>query len=540
MKYPYSNVCNDGSKSSDFSDSALATTRQPTNAPTRSPTPYPTISAPEDPTTEVVPLGFQIVSLPLEVDMNAFRDKMRNVIKKVVLTLAEKYSTLKILNVELRSSGRRLSAAVNDGTIGNNALLRGNKGSDNNAIDERGGRNKWKIPEKEAAEGGSMTRALQREPFEMIYDVIVLRQDGVQWAPLIRQAVEDDRDYIMDQILEFAGIRDYGDGIKSDLNFCMQSFTAQGFVDCDPSLYVPITQLRPPSTESSSTQPPSKPSVSTPVGVYRPTVGTEIVIGAKDDPTFPPSYRPTRSPVTLPPFVPASESKNQFGPGVFTLDTEVQVEGFTMDWWVIVLIALGVMVLLICVFLILFSICCGRKRMKEEQVINNTIHMDKLKTRSSAGSRSSGSDSDESDRNPPRPYKRPQQRHNMPPQQYMHYPLQYPYPPDRLLPVAQTPPQQRMLAIDQQPFSALPPRHPIQNGPIATEMNQQQRVPFNQTRRPQNDPPAPVIAIQPQTYRRDTQHYFEHDEESLPDLSIGEIDSQFYGDFENMAKPDPR
>jgi len=195
------------------------------------------------------------------------------------------------------------------------------------------------------------------------------------------------------------------------------------------------------------------------------------------------------------------------------------------------------MVLLICVFLILFSICCGRKRLKEEQVINNTIHMDKLKTRSSAGSWSSGSDSDESDGSSPRQRKRTQQRNN-PSHQCMHHPSRYPFPPDRLLPAAQPPTQQRFLAIEQQPFPALPPP-PSQNRPVSTDMYQRQRIHFNQTRCPQNEPPAPAIVNPPQRYARDTQRYFDPDEESLPDLSIGEIDSQFYGDFENLAKPDP-
>lgn len=507
--------------------------------PTSSPTPYPTISAPEDPTTEVVPLGFRIVSLPLEVDMNAFREKMRNIVKKVVLTLAEKFSTLKILNVELKSSGRTLLSNVNGNGAGGNALLRGNKASVNNDNDESGTDSKNQEISEIEAEVSSMTRTLQHEPFEMIYDVTVLRQDGIKWAPLILQAVEDDRDYIMDQIREFAGIRDYGGGIKSDLNFCMQSFTAQGFVGCDPSLNIPITQFRPPSTEFSPTQPPTKPVVSSPISVYRPTAGTEIVIGTKSNPTLPPSDRPTRAPITPPPFLPASESKNKGVPAVFSFDTEVQVEGFTMDWWVIVLIALGVMVLLICVFLIIFSICCGRKRLKEEQVINNTIHMDKLKTRSSAGSWSSGSDSDESDGSSPRQHKHTQQRNNMPSKQYMHYPSHYPFPPDRLLPAAQPPTHQRFLAIEQQPFPALPPP-PSQNRTVSNDMYQQERIHFNQTRRHQNDPPAPAIVNPPQRYARDTRQYFGSEEDSLPDLSIGAIDSQFYGDFDNLAKPDPR
>ena len=63
------------------------------------------------PDTETIMIKFSAIKLPLDVDIVAFREEFRNILKGELGKLAEKYDSLKILNVEQRN-GRRAMTKV--------------------------------------------------------------------------------------------------------------------------------------------------------------------------------------------------------------------------------------------------------------------------------------------------------------------------------------------------------------------------------------------------------------------------------------------
>lgn len=163
-----------------------------TRAPTRRPTPEPT----QQP-KEVIPVQFLDIQLPIDVSVEAFKEEMRNVAKRIVLNLAEKYGSLKILDVQLRDRRRRKSLEDVQSNLG---LVTDDNRDDTNA----------------------KHRLLQRLPFDLTYEVIILPEPGVDYGNIIRNEFYDNKDDIVSS-MNYWIRNDQGVTNDSAFAFCLDS-----------------------------------------------------------------------------------------------------------------------------------------------------------------------------------------------------------------------------------------------------------------------------------------------------------------------------
>ncbi|KAL7461262.1 hypothetical protein ACHAXS_001683, partial [Conticribra weissflogii] len=163
-----------------------------TRAPTRRPTPEPT----QQP-KEVIPVQFLDIQLPIDVSVEAFKEEMRNVAKRIVLNLAEKYGSLKILDVQLRDRRRRKSLEDVQSNLG--------RVTDDNRDDTN-----------------AKHRLLQRLPFDLTYEVIILPEPGVDYGNIIRNEFYDNKDDIVSS-MNYWIRNDQGVTNDSAFAFCLDS-----------------------------------------------------------------------------------------------------------------------------------------------------------------------------------------------------------------------------------------------------------------------------------------------------------------------------
>ncbi|KAL7471724.1 hypothetical protein ACHAXS_012027, partial [Conticribra weissflogii] len=160
-----------------------------TRAPTRQPTPEPT----QEP-TEVIPIRFFDIELPIDVSIEAFKDQMRNVVKRIVMDLAEKYNSLRIIDVQLRDRRRTSQVELNSGVDGDTI----------------------------GKETEARHRVLQRIPFDLVYDVVIVKESGVDFNDIILDALHDRTDEIIESINDWVR-NDQGVINDRTFAFCLES-----------------------------------------------------------------------------------------------------------------------------------------------------------------------------------------------------------------------------------------------------------------------------------------------------------------------------
>ena len=139
---------------------------------TGAPTPYPTMGdEPDTPETEMIPIELSVVGLPTDVNAVAFQEKLRNILRTILLELATKYDSLKILNLLYRS--------VN--------------GSD-----------------------------------RMIYDATIRYQEDRDFGRIIQNAIESDQESIAEEVLEWIRYQSIVDNEGSNFQLCFESKCLNG------------------------------------------------------------------------------------------------------------------------------------------------------------------------------------------------------------------------------------------------------------------------------------------------------------------------
>ena len=562
---------------------------------------------------------------------------MRNILKTILLDLAEKYKSLKLLNVEYSK------------TIGSDI----------------------------------------RKPFDVIYAVNILRQEGVDFEPIIQDAIRDQQDSIIDEVREWAGIRD--EESFPNLNFCIETSTAATFAKCTPSIssgsssssnnnrpvaLAPSTPKEPSTGNNEEVIPvevsvvglPEEEKVNTNeliletrdslkrvlleletrykslkvLGVdYRPrsrrgmlaieeeegrALGRNALRGGKTEEVEIFSIGASEKEHTLSRtlqrnvytmnyditirhqegvdfgkiivdatrrshdsiiddlrqwtgyqvidddfefnlcilskngegyVICSSDEKESNRPlsdqGIFEpFDSNVEVNGFIIPLWLIIVIAICSLLTLCCVCGFIFRCCSRKQRQPKKSVVNNNFHMKRKPmakkpmtrkpTRSLYESNSFDyySDSSESTKRPTK--KRSKRKTPMPP----------PHSQRRILPIQDYPhnrQQQHLPAIQNMPMP--PPNSqrrvlPIQNYPH-NQQQQQQYMPAiqNSTYNPERglllyDQQQYVVPTMQNHYHHQQYILAEEDEASkIPDPSVGEIDACTYEDFDSIVKPDP-
>jgi len=173
----------------DWEDKSYCNTKAPTKVPTSRPTNQP---------EEVIPVEFLDIELPIVVSLAEFSNKMLQVVKNMISDLDERYNSLKVLEVELRNRRR---------TSGVKSLKYMSADSGN----------------EDGTDGtGMLHRSLQREPFDLIYDITILKEPGVEFGPIIHEAIrEGAEEFIMQEILSWIRTNHEVSGDSASLSFCV-------------------------------------------------------------------------------------------------------------------------------------------------------------------------------------------------------------------------------------------------------------------------------------------------------------------------------
>ncbi|KAL7465726.1 hypothetical protein ACHAXS_006046, partial [Conticribra weissflogii] len=204
INYPYSSVCNP------YTENEIEVTDPPT--------PYPTLSTPEVSDEEKFFIELRGSGLPFTVSISELREDMHRAIKRTLLLLAERYPNLKILSVELRNG--RIVSSVSDST------------NQNENTPERSIRRQVKMGYQVTGDPSSQERVLQRNPFDIVFDVTVLRREGLEWGPIIVEYIKDNGEKIVNDIFESARIRGFEVGESSLFKVCIMTSTSDAFVEC--------------------------------------------------------------------------------------------------------------------------------------------------------------------------------------------------------------------------------------------------------------------------------------------------------------------
>lgn len=159
-------------------------TRMPTSRPSRRPTPSPT----QLPRQSVLAEFFD-VSLPVDIDVVAFREKLRIILLGILVDLESEYRELQILAVDFRD--RRML----------NRIFQYSNFDD---------------------------RSLQRLPFDATYDVSLVGEDGVDYFRIIQDALLQNKESIKSDILEW--IRIQGGFVEEDYVFKICFDSTEGFI----------------------------------------------------------------------------------------------------------------------------------------------------------------------------------------------------------------------------------------------------------------------------------------------------------------------
>jgi len=339
INFPYSNVC----VPKDLTPSTPA------------PTPYPTIGVPELPDTQIIPVRFAAIQLPLDIDIEEFRGTMRDILKTVLLNLAEAYRTLKVLNVEERDTRRELKynlvseRAVEEGT-------------------HRGDETKSRSLNESSF---VLNRMLQRDPIDLEYDITIVRQEGIDFRNIIYNEIEDNRDYIMESI------RSWNSSLGQSFDICILKSGEDNSV----------------CTEEDN----------------------DLTMTLSDPPTPSPVRSPTRAPTDFPTSGATVTTVKDKSTTFTTEEVQVSVksdsnedEDSSLPVWIIILIVLCILLILCCCSGLAMYMCF--KKQDSETNVKNIVNVEtKTASRDIDEDSESDSDSEESSVDEERAPKQPQQ-----------------------------------------------------------------------------------------------------------------------------------
>jgi len=418
------------------------------------------IQAPLD--RERISLEFTVLRVPNDVNSDQLRKELKDILKVILLNLEKRYKKMNVWDVEYRcqcSRKAQLESQQRTRSIGLGKTTADVIKTDN--CDEVGEQNQSK---------GSRVLQSKSYDFIMTFDITIARREGQNLANVISNSVRRNHEAILDDLRKWAAFQ-YTNNFDFDL--CIESTVGKGYVVC--------------SSDS------------------RPAITSE----------------PTGSPTDLHSEVPSSSPTTR-SPAFMTIHSSVEIAGYSIPLWLIILIGALVFVCLCCTCLL----CCMQYRKKtEHKTINNNIKVEE-RTIVSKDSESSSSDSSDSEAEttvgPQRLYRpimaMPQYMALPPPPQYRHQCLPAPQgSPLPALPPTMTPQQQYIQQNQHAPALQQNPFIQSQSNPVI-QSSQSQRQLVNANSHAMNEP--------------------SDEEESSIDPSVGDIDGHTYVDFESISQPD--
>lgn len=293
---------------------------------TDSPTPHPTLSTPDISDEEKFSIQLRVSGLPFSVSISDIREEVLYVIKRTLLLLAKEYTSLKILNVELRN--RRRMSSVSDAV-----------NQDKNTPESNIHRQE-KIGKEVIGDPSTHERFLQRDPFDVIFDVTVLGRGGQEWGPIIVEYYKDNVEAILNDIRESTRIRGFEVGERSQFKVCIMTSASDLFAKCASLVEARPRTAEPATTPGEVSLP--KPDTLTPTSelmetpkFYYPSRPTTPTFNIPDS-----SESPTANFFDVSNFVPfASDYKERASIGLL--------------WWEIILLIFAVFIILclLCLFI---------------------------------------------------------------------------------------------------------------------------------------------------------------------------------------------
>ncbi|KAL7470365.1 hypothetical protein ACHAXS_010581 [Conticribra weissflogii] len=411
---------------------------------------------------ELISLKFTVLRVLNDVNPDQLRKELKDILKVILLNLEKRYKKMNVWDIEYRCQCSREAQLERQQATRSIGL-----GKTASMV-----ANSYNCDEVSEVDQSKGSRVLQSETYDFImtFDITIARREGQNSANIISTSMRRNHEAIIDNLRQWAT---YHYTNNFDFDLCIESTVGKGYVVCS-------SDSRPAVTAKSTSSP------------------TEL-----------PSHAPSASPTE--------------GSAVFmTIHSNVEIAGYGIPLWVIVLVA-------VLMFLCLCSICCfcciQYRKKKEHKAINNNSKVEE-RTIMSKDSESSSSESSDSEEDatvcPQRLYQpimaMPQYMALPPPPQYQHQYLPAPQGPPQLALPPTTTPQQRCI-------------QQTQNAPVLQQ---------NPLIQPQSQPVIQSSQCQRQLVHVNGLSVYKpsDEEESSIDPSVGDIDGHTYADFESISQPD--
>jgi len=167
---------------------------------TSSPTKHPTISIPNESEYEVIPIKFDVMGLPSDLnnrEMDELHEEMGTVLKRILLRLSDRISGMKVSNVEQKILQQR-----------QRGLLRTTTSSIGMIVTDI---------VKDITTQYQTRRRLEQD-ITLYFNVYVVRDYDKKFGPLVIQEIRDSYEEVLEQIQTFADTKYFGANLN--LNWC--------------------------------------------------------------------------------------------------------------------------------------------------------------------------------------------------------------------------------------------------------------------------------------------------------------------------------